>query len=194
MQITADNVPGVPGIGVKTAAQLINEYGYLEELLERAEEIKQPKRREALCDNANLARISKQLVQLDQDAPVPVPLKDLTTHDPNKPELMDFLQQQGFKSIITRLGGTPDPSIHEIKKEDEEVPFPPVDKNEYTLINTQKQLKEWVERAYKTGTLAIDTETTSLTPAKAELVGISISCEMGSAGRRQTPSEAASNN
>ena len=92
------------GIGVKTAAQLINEYGSLEELLKRAEEIKQPKRREALIEHAEMARLSEKLVKLDDHAPVPVALEALKTHDPDKPALMDFLQSQGFNSIIRRLG------------------------------------------------------------------------------------------
>ena len=100
---TIDNVPGVPGIGVKTAAQLIGEYGDLETLLERAGEIKQPKRRQALIDNAELARVSKRLVKLDDQVPVPTPLDDLKVREPDHEKLLGFLRQQGFRSIITRV-------------------------------------------------------------------------------------------
>lgn len=184
---SVDNVPGVPGIGIKTAAQLINEYGSLEELLHRAEEIKQNKRREKLIEHAEDARISKQLVQLDESAPVPVPLADLKTHDPDKPELMAFLQKQAFNSIIKRLGGQtvdkPRPAAHKESSESQiaEETLPPASENTYTLINDANTLKEWLSAAENQGVFAIDTETTSLTPAKAKLVGISISSEIGQA-------------
>ncbi len=184
---SVDNVPGVPGIGIKTAAQLINEYGDLETLLERAGEIKQPKRREKLIEHADDARISKQLVKLDENAPVPVALADLKTHDPDKPELMAFLQKQAFNSIIKRLGGAPSPVIaSEAKNLDpsaqalqDDIVLPPASENKYTLIHDAKTLQEWIAHAYESGVLAIDTETTGLTPAKAKLVGISISSNIG---------------
>lgn len=185
---SVDNIPGVPGIGVKTAAQLINEYGTLEELLERAGEIKQNKRREKLIEHADDARMSKKLVKLDENAPIPLCLSELKAHDPDKPELMAFLQKHAFNSIIKRLGGemvkTPPAPAATLSEEDnivEEVALPPVSKNQYALINDAKTLKEWIDEAYKTGLLAIDTETTSLTPAKAALVGISISSTLGKA-------------
>ena len=177
-----DNVPGVPGIGPKIAAELINEYGSLEALLERAGEIKQPKRREKLIEHAEDARISKKLVTLDDHAPVPKPLDELKTHSPDKPELMTFLERHAFHSIIKRLGGEPvqvaaAPAVPLAEEES----FPPIVENQYTLINDEKVLKEWINRAREIGHLAIDTETTGLTPAKADLVGISIACEPGKA-------------
>jgi len=184
---SVDNVPGVPGIGIKTAAQLINEYGDLETLLERSSEIKQNKRREKLIEHAQDARISKELVRLDENAPVPVTLESLKTHDPDKPELMSFLQKHAFNSIIKRLGGktvapaAPKHSSDENKAHIEEEKLPPVSDNEYTLINDAVTLKQWIDEAYKTGVLAIDTETTGLTPAKAQLVGISICSRLGRA-------------
>lgn len=181
---STDNIPGVPGIGVKTAAQLIDEYGSLEELLSRAEEIKQPKRREALIENAELARISLKLVTLDENAPVPVPLEELKTHDPDKPKLLEFLQTHAFNSIIKRLGGeevpAPQPQKQESKKAEKEE-LPPPSENTYTLITDTRTLQQWVDEAYKSGTLCIDTETTALTPAKAKLVGISIASDIGKA-------------
>jgi len=190
-----DNIPGVPGIGVKTAAQLINEYGTLEELLERASEIKQPKRREKLMDNAEMARISMKLVTLAQDVPVPVSIDEFTHHDTSMPDLKAFLEKQGFQSMLARLGGGdtktkndfPESVSRETKGEQKSSnnsiidKLPPISDNEYTLITDIKTLNQWIADAYKTGVLAIDTETTALTPAIAKLVGISISCEIGKA-------------
>lgn len=187
---STDNVPGVPGIGVKTAAQLINEYGSLEELLARAEEIKQPKRREKLIENAEMARISKQLVTLKQDSPTPVDLCDLKVRDGDHPNLMPFLEKHGFNSIIKRLGGMPSsaPKVaysgggDDVPADAWTMPdLPPIKDNVYTLINDEATLQSWIDAAYEKGLLVIDTETTSLTPAKAELVGISLSSEAGKA-------------
>lgn len=183
---SSDNVPGVPGIGVKTAAQLINEYGSLETLLEKAEEIKQPKRREALIENAELARISKKLVTLVADVKVPCAYTDFKEYDASNPRLVDFLKKHGFKSILSRLGeqvGTVQidntPVHHEHTAP--ETGLPPIDKNTYILIDTLDELKQWVAAAYDTGFLAIDTETTHLTPAIAKLVGISLCSTPGRA-------------
>lgn len=187
---STDNIPGVPGIGVKTAAQLINEYGSLEELLARAEEIKQPKRREKLVNHAQDARVSEQLVRLDQDAPLPLPIEELKIHDPDKPELMAFLQKHAFNSIIKRLGGefvSVSPAQARTLEEDSRLRgedtkrAPEIKDNQYTLINDEKTLQEWIDDAYKRGAVCIDTETTALTPAKAKLVGISLTSEVGKA-------------
>lgn len=100
---STDNVPGVPGIGVKTAAELINIYGDLETLLQRAGEIKQPKRRETLIDNAEKARISKRLVTLEVNAPVPVPLSDFGVVEPDPRELAGFLKAMEFSTLLKRV-------------------------------------------------------------------------------------------
>jgi DNA polymerase-1 len=180
---STDNIPGVPGIGVKTAAQLINDFGDLETLLNNAETIKQPKRRQTLIENADLARISRQLVLLDENAPVPIPLEDLKTHDPDKPELLNFLQEQGFKSIISRIGNDQNAAASGSAETlpDEEA-LPAIKNNTYILINTLETLQQFINDAYETGHLAIDTETTGLTPAKASLVGISLCARPGIAG------------
>ncbi len=182
---SVDNVPGVPGIGIKTAAQLINEFGNLDTLLERASEIKQNKRRESLIEHAQNARISRQLVRLDDSAPVPLALEKLKTHDPDKPELMAFLQKHAFNSIIKRLGGQTVAPAAKAAKEDiaiiAEETMPPAAQNQYTLINDSKTLEEWITAAKETGILAIDTETTGLTPAKSSLVGISMASSIGKA-------------
>lgn len=180
-----DNIPGVPGIGLKTAAQLINEYGDLESLLARAGDIRQPKRREALIENAEMARISMKLVTLDRNIEVPVCLNEMAAHDPDTPKLAAFLRTQGFKSILARLGEKTNILESETKKtiaeKNEEEKLPDIKNNQYTLINDLKTLKTWIGTAYETGFLAIDTETTNLTPAMAKLVGISMSYSIGRA-------------
>jgi len=179
---SVDNVPGVPGIGVKTAAQLINEYGDLENLLTRAEEIKQPKRRQTLIDNADDARVSLQLVSLDAHVDVPFSLDDLKAHDTNTETLTQFLSEQGFGSVLNRLGKKP--AVHHKNTDDNQCvgnDMPPVSDNKYTLIDDVDTLKQWIDRAKETGILAFDTETTSLTPSRADLVGISIASNIGKA-------------
>jgi DNA polymerase-1 len=187
---SVDNVPGVPGIGIKTAAELINAYGSLEELLARAGEIKQPKRREKLIENAELARISKRLVSLDAHAPVPLALEDLKTRNPDQQRLISFLQEHGFNSILKRVGGEqiavthapPPPTEQEMEVIEASAPsWPDIPENKYELITSEEVLKTWVAEIYKNGTLSIDTETSALTPAKAKLVGISIASVPGKA-------------
>ncbi len=197
---SADNVPGVPGIGVKTAAQLIGEYGDLDGVLANAENIKQPKRREALIENADKARISRELVTLKTDVPVEVPLGDLVAK-PVEPEvLLKFLQEQAFKSLITRMeskyGVTappPDePTMSAAKKAKDETTdagsakgptplVPEVKEASYELVQDEKALKAWIDAARAAGIFAVDTETTSLNSMEADLVGVSMSIEPGKA-------------
>ncbi len=183
----SDNVPGVPGIGVKTAAQLINEYGDLETLLARAPEIKQQKRRESLIEHAELARISKKLVLLDENVKVPVGIADLKIKKPDTAKLYGFLQTQGFKSVLARMEkqfGLEDvpkyanPNIS-VVGEEPKTEITPTVKGAYELIQDEKALQRWIDMAIETGYIAIDTETTSLTPSKAKLVGISMSTAQG---------------
>ncbi len=183
---SVDNVPGVPGIGVKTAALLINEYGTLEELLERAGEIKQPKRREALQEHAEMARISKRLVRLDDNVDLPISIEGLKLDNPFTEKLTNFLLEQGFKSVAARIGAT----LVNDNRDDEsntESPsafsptFPPIKDNKYACINDEQTLKAWIARASEAPYFAIDTETSSLTPAKADLIGISICIQPGEA-------------
>lgn len=191
---STDNIPGVPGIGLKTAAQLITEYGSLDSLLERAGEIKQPKRREALTVHAPAARLSRRLVTLDAQAPLPIPLNALKRQD-DPAALTAFLQEMGFKTLLARLGkngraeqtgenpnttgsqGTASPSqTAETKKA-----FSPPKQNKYTLITDAETLRQWAADAQARGSIAIDTETTGLTPARATLVGISLCSRLGEA-------------
>lgn len=189
---SSDNVPGVPGIGLKTAAELINEYGSLEELLARADEIKQPKRREKLLEHAGLARISMRLVSLDAHAPVPVPLEDFRAHCPDKARLLPFLQEHGFSSLIRRLGGeagalpraaaqVPEAESEAGQQPDSGPEWPPISENRYELVNDEAALRAWVSEIREKGLVSIDTETTALTPAKANLVGISLAVTPGRA-------------
>ncbi len=99
---STDNIPGVRGIGVKTAAELINTYGDLETLLSRAGEIKQPKRRENLIENAEMARISMKLVTLDPNVPPPAPVESFGTHDPDPQTLIGFLKAMEFATLTRR--------------------------------------------------------------------------------------------
>ena len=172
----SDNVPGVEGIGVKTAAQLINEYGDLDTLLDRAEEIKQPKRRERLMTQANMARISRDLVTLKDDVPVEQIIDDFALKPPDANVLMSFLQEQGFQSLVisvgARLGGDAMAGASV---------YTPPESTEYELVQALDALKAWIARAEEAGYVAIDTETTSLNSMQAELVGVSMSVEPGRA-------------
>lgn len=181
-----DNVPGVPGIGIKTAALLINEYGSLEELLDRAGEIKQPKRRESLQEHAEMARISKELVKLDDNVELPISIEGLKLENPFTDKLTDFLTEQGFKSVAARLGTTLSEEQDNNSSEPGEVAapqtnFPKIRDNKYVCISDEVTLKKWIEKASVAPHFAIDTETTSLTPAKAKLIGISLCIEPGEA-------------
>jgi DNA polymerase-1 len=174
---STDNVPGVPGIGIKTAAQLIAEYGDLDTLLARAGEIKQPKRREKLIENAELARISRELVRLRDDVPVEHKIAEFRKRDPDPDVLIPFLEEQGFKSILARvradLGGD-----HAEPSKDAQVA--PGDAK-YELVQDEAALERWIAAAGKAGIVAVDTETTSLDSMRAELVGVSMSIDGGHA-------------
>lgn len=190
---SVDNVPGVPGIGIKTAAQLITEYGDLDTLLARAHEIKQPKRREALVENADKARISRQLVALDAHVAPPIPVEDLKITHPDREKLFAFLREQGFRSTLTRMEkqfGSSDTSAAETTPaptpaapaqtaSDAVAALPAAIAAHYELVQDEAALQRWIDRAIETGVIAIDTETTSLTPAMADLVGISMSTAEG---------------
>ncbi len=190
---SVDNVPGVPGIGIKTAAQLITEYGDLDTLLARAHEIKQPKRREALVENADKARISRQLVALDAHVAPPIPVEDLKITHPDREKLFAFLREQGFRSTLTRMekqfGSSdtpaaettpaPTPAAPAQTASDAVAALPAAITAHYELVQDEAALQRWIDRAIETGVIAIDTETTSLTPAMADLVGISMSTAEG---------------
>ncbi|MEE8246305.1 MAG: DNA polymerase I [Alphaproteobacteria bacterium] len=167
---STDNVPGVPGIGVKTAAQLIGEYGDLETLLARAGEIKQPKRRENLMEFAEQARVSRELVTLKDDVPIEVPLDELRLAEPDPKTLRAFLEENGFRSVIARLGdilGAADESLAA------PAPEAPAEAG-YELVQDMAALEAWIAAAAEHGMVAVDTETTSLDALSADLVGVSL--------------------
>ncbi|MFL2659757.1 MAG: DNA polymerase I [Alphaproteobacteria bacterium] len=192
---SSDNIPGVPGIGIKTASQLIEEFGDLENLLANAHTIKQNKRRQNLIDYADDARMSKKLVTLKNDVPIEVGLEHFTRKKYDKSELKEFLLENNFKRLLSKL----DSDTELIK--DEEVKDSQ-DKNEsknlkekinltnsifdkvktkYVSIHTADELTKWLSGVKKAGILSIDTETTGLHVVDSDIVGISMSYEYGKA-------------
>ena len=182
---SVDNVPGAPGIGVKTAALLINEYGDLDTLLERAGEIKQPKRRQTLIDNADQIRLSRQLVQLDCETPLDFGLDDLEVKDPDPEVLMGFLTEMEFRTLTRRIAdqlGVEAPVIEAPKVEEAvAVEMPSFEAAEYVAVRSVEELAPWIAEIRERGWVAVDTETTGLNEMVAELVGISLAVEPGRA-------------
>ncbi|MDT0681816.1 DNA polymerase I [Roseicyclus sp. F158] len=185
---SVDNVPGAPGIGLKIAAQLINEYGDLETLLERAGEIKQPKRRQTLIDHAEQIRLSRRLVQLDCDTPLDFTLDDLEVKEPDAEVLLEFLGRMEFRTISKRVAeklGVEAPAIEDQGAAQADAPpvpeAVPFDAEAYECIRSMTQLDAWLDRIAAQGYVAFDTETTSLSEMRAELVGISLAIAPGRA-------------
>ena len=183
---STDNIPGVPGIGIKTAAELINEYGDLETLLGKAEEIKQPKRRENLINYADLARISMKLVTLSKDIKEIESFNNFKRRDIDINKLKTFLIKQGFNSLIGRLpsedGFIDSKSAYVALPEDnDKEDIKPIKKNNYKLVTDEQVLIGWLKNIEITGIVSIDTETTSIDAVSAQLVGISLSIEPGNA-------------
>ncbi|MCC8931865.1 DNA polymerase I [Rhizobium sp. 'Codium 1'] len=224
---STDNVPGIPGIGPKTAAQLLEEFGDLETLLARAGEIKQVKRRENIVANAELARLSRQLVELRTDVPIDMKLEDLVLEPQNGPKLIGFLKTMEFTTLTRRVAEACDcdaaaiePAIVPVEWGDAargpdldagDVPAPsapapgsaaattagadgttpadlvasranafagkPLDATAYVTIRDIETLELWIAAARETGLVAFDTETTSLDPMQAELVGVSLAIQ-----------------
>ena len=177
---STDNVPGVPGIGIKTAAQLIGEYGDLDTLLARAHEIKQPKRRQNLEEFADLARVSRDLVRLRDDVPVEAPLDSFAKRPPDHDTVIAFLREQGFKSVVARVEAAHRATNGSAPSEGSAAAAPP-GKAEFELVRDEAALAAWIAEAMAAGALAVDTETTSLDAMRAELVGVSLCVEPGRA-------------
>ena len=180
---SSDNVPGVPGIGVKTAAELINKYGTLEKLLKNAHEIKQNKRRESLIVNKDKAIISKKLVTLIKDVPVEKKIEEFQLKEIDKKKLYKFLREMEFNrllgSVISTYG---EPELERIATEIiPQQKKQKMNKNNYYLIKNENEIDEWINEAEEAGELAIDTETSSLDAHQASLVGISLSTKIGKA-------------
>ena len=178
---STDNVPGVPGIGVKTAAELIKEYGNLENLLKNANKIKQNKRRETLIENKDKAIISKKLVTLKKDVPVKNKIEEFELKEIDKQKLYNFLREMEFNrllsSAISTYGET-DFSQSKNKNTDEKNNSK-ITKENYHLIKNEEELQKWLKAAEDKGEFAIDTETNSLDAHQAKLVGISMSHAIG---------------
>ncbi|MFX0542119.1 DNA polymerase I [Roseovarius sp. S4756] len=184
---SVDNVPGAPGIGIKTAALLINEYGDLDTLLARAEEIKQPKRRQTLIDHADQIRLSRQLVQLDCNTPLDFGLDDLEVRDPDPEVLLGFLAEMEFRTLTKRIAeamGAEPPEIDDTPQDAPETgapEMPEIDPSKYEHVQDMAALERWIEQIRAQGYVAVDTETTSLNEMQAELVGVSLATQPGQA-------------
>ncbi len=180
---SSDNVPGVPGIGVKTAAELINKYGDLENLLKKSKEIKQNKKREALIANKDKAIISKKLVTLKKDVPVKNKIDEFKLQKVNKEKLYDFLRKMEFNRLLSSVISTygeldfSKQNSSLIKKNNDTK----ISKKKYKLIEELIEIDEWTKEAEELGEIAIDTETSSLNPHTTSLIGISLSTKIGKA-------------
>lgn len=186
---STDNVPGVPGIGIKTAAELINQFGDLDTLLAGAETIKQPKRRENLVNFAEQARISRELVRLKDDVPLDKNISSLIRPHRDIDRLSAFLSQQGFNSLLASIGA----QTTALKKAspasgetDSALPIstilpPYVEAPSYELVTTTDALCRWIDEARSQGFIAIDTETTNLNASSASLVGVALATAPGKA-------------
>ena len=176
---SSDNVPGIPGIGIKTAAELINKYKSLEKLLAKAHEIPQNKRRETILENKNKAILSRKLVELKRDVPVKQKLETFTFRKINKEKLYDFLREMEFNRLLSRAishYGTASEN-----KTNNFVKTSKFDLEKYQTILKISQLEDWIKKIEEKGIVAVDTETSSLNPQEANLVGISLCFNSGQA-------------
>ena len=190
---SVDNVPGAPGIGIKTAAQLIDEYGDLDTLLARAGEIKQPKRREVLIGHAEQIRVSRELVTLRRDVPLEEPLEALEVRDPDAEALLPWLGEMEFRGLAGRVAaklGVAPPAIEPVAEAQqgpatafarEPVAVAPIDPAKYVLLRDAAALAGWVARIAERGAVAIEVETRAADEMRAELVGIALAIGPGEA-------------
>ena len=180
---SSDNIPGVPGIGVKTAAELINQYGTLEKLLDNAHEIKQNKRRETLIENKDKAIISKKLVTLMKDAPAQRKIEEFQLKEIDKEKLYKFLREMEFNRLLSSvISAYGEPKLVTTKTESSvKEKQQNISKKNYRLITNEEEIEEWINEAEEAGELVIDTETSSLDAHQADLVGISLSTKIGKA-------------
>ena len=194
---SVDNVPGVPGIGVKTAALLINEYGNLDNLFKKTDEITQKKRRENLKDFADQAYLSKKLVTLKDDIDLPIPLKDTKIKEINPEKLLGFLREMEFKRLAEKKSSELNVDIDsilptktikfstnkDVTKKDKVEKIEKLDFNtkNYKTIQNKLELMEWYKKAEEVGYIAFDTETDSLNAIDANLIGFSMCIRPGEA-------------
>ena len=191
---STDNVPGAPGIGIKTAAQLIGDFGDLDALLERAAEVKQPKRRQTLIDHADQIRISRRLVTLSREVPVPEPVGGLALRDPDPDALLGFLRAMEFRTLTARVAarlGVDADAVAPTQTLAAETPAAPawqdpaltvpIDPASAEVIRDEAALRRWLDLIAEAGAVAIDTETTGLDEMRADLVGVSLAVAPGRA-------------
>src|SRR6185437_11489276 len=169
---SVDNVPGAPGIGIKTASALINEYGDLDSLLARAGEIKQDKRRQTLIDFADQIRLSRQLVQLDCDTPLPSPVDALAVEEPTAETLAEFLDRMEFRTLARRVAEARGTAPTATPKPEAARPIEPpkhgaIDVTAYQCVRDLATLGAWIDRAFGQGLVAFDTETDALSSSAA---------------------------
>ncbi len=182
---SSDNVPGVPGIGIKTAAELINTFGTLEELLKKANTIKQNKRRETLIENKEKAILSKKLVTLKKDVPVKDKLEDFILKNIDKNKLYSFLREMEFNRLLSSAISTYGEEgfkDNNQKKNNTKTANSKILKEKYFLFKNENEIENWLKEADEIGEFAIDTETTSLDAHQADLVGISLCYKPGYSG------------
>jgi len=194
---SVDNIPGVPGIGIKTASLLINEYDNLDNLLEKASNIKQNKRRESLIEFADQARLSRELVTLKEDVELPIPIKNIEIQSINPEKLISFLKGMEFKTLTEKKAREFNLNLDEIKTEELNLEFNEKEvintevKNEkdfnnfelekYATILNKDELENWKNRIIEKGYVAIDTETDSLNAVEANLIGFSLAIDVNDA-------------
>ena len=194
---SVDNIPGVPGIGIKTASLLINEYGNLDNLLEKASNIKQNKRRESLIEFADQARLSRELVTLKEDVELPIPIKNIEIQSINPEKLISFLKGMEFKTLTEKKAREFNLNLDKIKTEELNLEFNEKEvirtevKNEkdfnnfelekYSTILNKDELEDWKRRIIEKGYVAIDTETDSLNAVEANLIGFSLAIDVNDA-------------
>ena len=178
---SVDNVPGVPGVGPKTASALILEHGSLEAVLAAADGIRKPKLRENLIAHADNARLSRELVRLACDRPLPEPLEDLALKGLPPAPLRAFLEDMGFKSLLNRVGGGHDVSATAAPAPAEAEAEPAFDARAHECVVTEEALDRWIAEARAAGRVAVDSETTNIDAMRAELVGISLATAPGRA-------------
>ncbi len=178
---SSDNIPGVPGIGVKTAAELINKYKTLETLLKKADEIPQKKRKQTITENKDSALISKKLVTLKDDVPVKDKIENFLIKDIKKDKLFNFLREMEFNRLLSQAISFYGETETSKKSAKEDSLQQKIDLTKYETIINEKQLEKWVNLLKKQRVISVDTETSSLNPIEAKLVGISFCYEQGKA-------------
>ncbi len=172
---SSDNIPGVPGIGIKTASELINKYKTLDNLLKKAEEIPQKKRKETLIENKNLAIISKKLVTLKDNVPIENKIESFDIKPVEKNKLYDFLREMEFNRLLSQaIDFYGEPDEKNINKNNKKSIIKKIDISKYKTINQEQELDNLIDILEEQSIISIDTETTSLSPIDADLVGISV--------------------